>query len=73
MKRDAQTEIQGKKFQAYHRIWVETAGQYEACDWMAAHVGHLVANVEQLEKRIRKLERAVFAGRKSRRTAVVNT
>jgi hypothetical protein len=57
MKRDEQSSVQAKKFQSYHKIWVETSGQYEACDWMAAHIGHLVSKVERLERRVRGLER----------------
>jgi hypothetical protein len=59
MKRDTQSEIQAKKFKSYHKIWVETSGQYQACDWMAAHIGHLVANVDRLQKQVRKLEKRV--------------
>jgi hypothetical protein len=69
MKRDTQSEIQAKKFKSYHKIWVETSGQYQACDWMAAHIGHLVANVDRIQKQVRKLEKAMSAGHKSKRVA----
>ena len=62
MKRDAQSGLQAKKFKTYHRLWVETSGQYHACEWLAAHVGHLVANVEKLQKQVRKIERKIKQG-----------
>jgi hypothetical protein len=59
MNRNDQAMAEGKKFKTYHRIWVETSGQYQACEWMAVTIGQLVSNVGHLQKQLRKLEKRI--------------
>lgn len=59
MKRSIQPQIKSKEFQRYHRIWQQKYGAFEASDWMAAHIGHLVATVGELQKKVKKLEKQI--------------
>ncbi len=57
MKSPNQTAIQSKKFQSYHNAWLTLHGPDEASDFLAAHIGRLVARVDALEKQVKKLSK----------------
>lgn len=56
MKRDERSHKTGVMFQAICTYWREQSNN-AALDWMATHIGHLVANVEKLQKQVKRLEK----------------
>lgn len=49
---------ESRKFAGYLAIWIEHGGDREAVDWLARHVGRLVAKTKSLERRVSALERS---------------
>ena len=44
-------------FERYWKTWFTTDGRDEASRWMAKHIGGIVGEIEQLKRRVAKLER----------------
>jgi len=55
--RARQAREAGQRFQDYCALWEREGGPGAGLDWLAAHVGALVARVAALERTVRRLER----------------
>ena len=53
-KKDYSEEV--RRFKGMFNLWAEQVGCPSATEWLAAHVGRLIAEVEELKKKIKRLK-----------------